>query len=146
MFSCRKSYQDIPFAHRQNKHDGDCAFVHGHNWTFTFEFSSERLDDVGFVIDFGKLGFIRNEINRRFDHAFVFNRGDQASEALIAAHPNLFKGLEVECCSCEGLAQYLFELFDPQVRQATGQRTWISAVEVQEDRKNSAAYRPPHAR
>jgi 6-pyruvoyltetrahydropterin/6-carboxytetrahydropterin synthase len=142
MFSCRKTYSDIPFAHRQDTHDGHCALIHGHNWTFTFEFSADTLDGTGFVIDFGKLGFIRDEIARRFDHAYVYNRGDAASQGLVEAHPALFKPLEVDRCSCEGIARYLLELLDPTVRAATGGRVWISAVEVEEDSKNSASYAP----
>jgi 6-pyruvoyltetrahydropterin/6-carboxytetrahydropterin synthase len=44
-------------------------------------------------------------------------------------------------CSCEGLAQHLFEIFDPQVREATQERAWITEVEIEEDSKNSATFR-----
>jgi 6-pyruvoyltetrahydropterin/6-carboxytetrahydropterin synthase len=142
MFSCRKTYRDIPFAHRQDNHDGDCSLIHGHNWAFTFEFSSESLDATGFVIDFGKLGFIREEIARKFDHAYVYNRGDEATAQLLKSHGPLFKPLELEKCSCEGIAKYLCELLQPQVRTFTQGRVWISAVEVEEDSKNSARYAP----
>ena len=54
--------------------------------------------------------------------------------------------LEVERCSCEGIAAYLFELFEPQVRAFTGGRVSISAVEVEEDSKNSARYTPSAGR
>lgn len=142
MFTCSKSYRDISFAHRQDQHDGHCALIHGHNWTFTFEFAAESLDANGFVIDFGKLGFLRDEIWRRFDHAYVYNRGDEASVALVQAHPNLFKPLELDHCSCEGIARYLLDLFQPEVAAATAGRVRISAVAVEEDSKNVARYAP----
>ena len=143
MYTCRKSYRDIPFAHRQHNHDGHCAFIHGHNWAFTFEFAARTLDETGFVIDFGKLGFIRQEIKARFDHAYVYNRGDEASLRLVGAEGALFKGLEVERCSCEGIARYLLELIQPMVRSASGGRVWLAAVEVEEDSKNCARYEIP---
>jgi len=143
IFSCRKSYRDIPFAHRQHNHDGHCALVHGHNWTFTFEFASESLDETGFVIDFGKLGFIREEIRARFDHAYVYNAGDEASVRLVKSNPDLFRPLEVERCSCEGIAKYLLDVLQPRVRTETGGRVRISAVEVEEDSKNAARYAAP---
>lgn len=143
MYTCRKTYRDIPFAHRQHNHDGHCALVHGHNWSFTFEFASRTLDETGFVVDFGKLGFIRQEIAARFDHAYVYNRGDAASARMVAAEGSLFKALEVERCSCEGIARYLLELTQPLVKAATGGRVWVAAVEVEEDSKNSARYAAP---
>jgi 6-pyruvoyltetrahydropterin/6-carboxytetrahydropterin synthase len=142
MYTCQKSYRDIPFAHRQHRHDSHCALVHGHNWTFTLEFASRELDALGFVFDFGKMGFIRDEIVRRFDHAFVFDRADGESRELVALRPGLFKALEVECSSCEGLAKYLHDLFDPQLRAMTGGRVWVRSAEVEEDGRNAATYRP----
>jgi 6-pyruvoyltetrahydropterin/6-carboxytetrahydropterin synthase len=142
MYTCRKSYKDIAFAHRQHRHEGHCSLVHGHNWTFTFEFASRELDALGFVFDFGKMAFIRDEIVRRFDHAFVFDRDDSESRGLVALRPGLFKALEVDSSSCEGLAKYLHDLFDPQMRRMTGGRVWVCSVQVEEDRRNSATYRP----
>ncbi len=68
MITCSKLYKDIPFAHRQPYHDGHCYFIHGHNWDFQFEFGCEYLDTDGFVIDFGKLKFIKEYIEN-YDHA-----------------------------------------------------------------------------
>ena len=54
MMNCKKTYSDIPFAHRQHLHDGHCALIHGHNWSFTVTFSCHETDLNGFVVDFGK--------------------------------------------------------------------------------------------
>ena len=57
--TCTKTYFDVPFAHRQHLHDGHCSFVHGHNWDIRVTFGCERTDENGFVVDFGKLKFLK---------------------------------------------------------------------------------------
>lgn len=146
MMTCRKVYEDIPFAHRQPLHDGHCALIHGHNWSFAFTFGCNERDENGFVIDFGKLRFIRNEIERRFDHACVFSDDDPLREQIVQGAPEAFKIYLVPNCSCEGLCEHLFELFDPQVRHFTDGRVLLVGVEVIEDRRNSAAYFPTRSK
>lgn len=74
--TCKKRYDDIPFAHRQWNHKGHCAHIHGHNWSFEFEFVSKSLDANGFVVDFGKLQFLKNWLNETFDHKLVISKDD----------------------------------------------------------------------
>lgn len=138
MLTCSKTYFDIPFAHRQHLHDGHCAKIHGHNWDFSFTFGCHELSPEGFVVDFGKLDFIREWIYREFDHACVFNGEDPCREALISGVPSAWKVKVVDNCSSEGLAQYLFTQVDLLVRQTTKGRVFLTAVEVREDRRNSA--------
>lgn len=145
MITCRKAYTDIPFAHRQHLHDGHCAFIHGHNWSFTFTFGCHERDANGFVIDFGKCRFIRDEINARFDHACVFAEDDVLCETLVNAAPDAFKVYRMPNASCEGLCTHLFELFDPLVREQTNGRVFLVGVEVREDHRNAAAYFPGSA-
>lgn len=146
MMTCRKVYEDIPFAHRQHKHDGHCALIHGHNWSFAFTFGCYERDANGFVIDFGKLRFIREEIERRFDHACLFAEDDPLRETIVRSAPEAFKTFVLPNCSSEGLCEYLFDFFDAQVRARTQGRVFLVGVEVVEDQRNSAAYFPAHAR
>ncbi len=140
MLTCKKTYTDIPFAHRQHSHDGHCAFIHGHNWSISLTFTCVEPDENGFVIDFGKLGFIKTWINDNLDHACVFNEDDPQREVLVNASVACWKVYVVDNCSCEGLAQHLFELFNKVVKERTEGRVSIYEVEVREDSKNSAAY------
>ncbi|MFI5336778.1 MAG: 6-pyruvoyl trahydropterin synthase family protein [Opitutales bacterium] len=143
MLTCRKTYTDIPFAHRQHHHDGNCAFIHGHNWSFTLTFGCRETDANGFVVDFGKLKYLQQWIDRHLDHACLFNAADPLREKIVAACPGAWRTYVVPSCSCEGLAQHLHGIFDPMVRQHTGQRACLLSVEVVEDAKNSATYTPP---
>ena len=71
MITCKKTYTDIPWAHRQHRHDGHCAFIHGHNWSITIIFGCHATDENGFVVDFGKLKFLEEWIDTHLDHAIM---------------------------------------------------------------------------
>ncbi len=140
MLTCKKTYFDIPFAHRQHLHDGHCSFVHGHNWDISLTFACNETDENGFVIDFGKVKFIKNWIEENLDHACVFSTSDPLAPKLIEAVPEAWKVCFVQQCSCEGLAKHLFGVFDELVRKNTNGRAWVVAVEVSEDKKNTACW------
>ena len=140
MLICKKTYFDIPFAHRQHLHDGHCSFVHGHNWDISLTFACDKTDENGFVIDFGKVKFIKKWIDENLDHACVFSKSDPIADKLVFAVPEAWKAYFVEQCSCEGLAKHFFEVFNTLVREHTNNRAWVVAVEVSEDKKNTACY------
>ena len=144
MFTCQKTYSDIPFAHRQHRHDGHCAQIHGHNWSFTFTFGCEALDECGFVVDFGKLKPLRDWIEDKLDHACVFNRDDPLLEEILRINETsgcrIYKEYIVDQCSSEGLAKHLFNVVDPMIREMTDGRAFLTSVAVTEDTRNSATY------
>ena len=140
MLTCQKTYRDIPFAHRQHLHAGHCALIHGHNWAITLTFACRETDPNGFVVDFGDLKYLKEWIETHLDHACLFNEDDPEREALLQAHSSLFKTYLLPNCSSEGIAQHLHGIFDPMVRQHTKERAWITAVEVEEDSRNSARF------
>lgn len=142
MFTCSKTYWDIPFAHRQHRHEGHCAFLHGHNWGIEIEFGCTQLDARGFVVDFGGLGFLKQWIAENLDHACVFAQSDPLRESLLRDYPQLFRPLIIESSSTEGIAKHLFETFDPMVRQETAGRAWVRQIILHEDSKNKASYQP----
>ncbi len=139
LLSCTKRYSDIPFAHRQPKHGGHCRFIHGHNWSFEFEFICTERDACGFVVDFGGLKPLKLWLDQTFDHALVLNADDPLREQLNAA--SVLTGCEVVAvpdCSCEGLADYVAKESNRIVAELTGGRVEVRRVTVFEDSKNSA--------
>ena len=145
MITCTKHYADFPFAHRQPSHDGHCALIHGHNWGFEFEFQAARLDECGFVIDFGKLKWLKEWLAERFDHTLVLNHSDpmlrymrQALDAQPGdrGEPVLAKIVAVPDCSCEGLAVFLMERVNGLLSEQTDGRVSLARVRVIEDSKN----------
>jgi 6-pyruvoyltetrahydropterin/6-carboxytetrahydropterin synthase len=142
MLNCKKTYRDIPCAHRQHQHEGHCALIHGHNWTITLTFACHETDANGFVVDFGELNYLKTWINEHLDHACLFNEDDPEKDTLLQSAGHLFKAYVLPNTSCEGLARHIFTIFDPMVRTETDSRAWITQVDIEEDSKNSASYRP----
>lgn len=140
MLTCKKTYRDIPFAHRQHRHDGHCSLIHGHNWAITVTFACSEIDENGFVVDFGKLKYLKTWIDENLDHACLFNESDPEKDALLANAGHLFKAYILPNSSCEGVAQHIYEIFNPMVREQTSNRVWITQIEIEEDSKNSATY------
>ena len=130
MLTCTKTYFDIPFAHRQYLHD----------WDISVTFACEKTDENGFVVDFGKVKFIKKWIDENLDHACVFSKADPLAERLIAAAPEAWNARFVQECSCEGLARHFFGIFNALVRENTAGRAWVVRVSVSEDKKNTACY------
>lgn len=150
MITCSKTYVDFPFGHRQPSHNGHCAWIHGHNWSFKFTFSATELDECGFVIDFGKLKWLKQWLEERFDHTVLLNEDDPRLEYLIEmlrsdiwscdeiGAERLAKIITVSDCSCEGIAKFLLEEVGKLVSEQTKGRVSVSEVVVYEDSKNSA--------
>jgi 6-pyruvoyltetrahydropterin/6-carboxytetrahydropterin synthase len=103
-------------------------------------FGCKELDSKGFVVDFGKLKYIKKYIEDMLDHACVLSWNDPLYEEIIA--PGVYKVYSVENASCEGLAKHLFEQFSDLLHMAEGERTWIDEIEIFEDSKNSVKYKP----
>ena len=143
MIICSKTYRDIPLSHRQPLHSGKCSRLHGHSWAITINFAAKELDRNGFVIDFGDLHFLEDWIDENLDHGFLLCKNDpQKADFLELEAKGLIRIIWIESPSCEGIARFLFETFQPLVRSKTNHRVWIQSLRLEEDSKNSALYQP----
>lgn len=141
LLTCTKRYSDFPAAHRQPKHDGHCALVHGHNWSFEFEFIADATDECGFVIDFGKLQWLKGWLAEKFDHTLLLNSDDPLLEKISVGLESfgINNVVVVPDCSCEGLANYIGTHVNQLLRERGGIRpVAVKRVTVFEDSKNSA--------
>ena len=140
--TCSKSYKDLPFAHRQPNHEGHCRFIHGHNWDLKFTFTAERLDECGFVIDFGGLKWLKDLLEWWFDHTTVLNEDDPLREYFEASKVNEDGGIYdlrfLPDCSCEGIASFVFTMVDDILNDKTLGRVRLDTLTLSEDSKNSA--------
>lgn len=59
-FSASHQLNNLPEDHQ-------CARLHGHNYILKVRLVSETLDDVGFVLDYGELSFVKNWVDH-LDH------------------------------------------------------------------------------
>lgn len=73
-------------AHRVMKHESNCKMLHGHRYVVEATFSSDHLDNLGRVIDFGVIKEILGQwIEDNWDHNTILNiqdkeLGDQISK------------------------------------------------------------------
>jgi 6-pyruvoyltetrahydropterin/6-carboxytetrahydropterin synthase len=156
MLTATKVFAEYPFAHRQHNHPGHCHLIHGHNWTFTFVFGAATTDACGFVVDFGDLKWMKEALDSMFDHTLVLNRDDPAlnylnnglvnptgaPEGVLAAFFPFARITVVPDGSCEGLASFLYDTFNPLLKDRTDGRAWIQRLIVSENSRNSATYTP----
>jgi 6-pyruvoyltetrahydropterin/6-carboxytetrahydropterin synthase len=146
-FQSTKTYTNYPCCHRQHRHDGNCAVLHGYSRSFYIVFEAQTLDACGFAVDFGKLKPIKAHLDYMFDHTLLlcdddpllpqFRELEQLGACAIRIMPN---GVGME-----GTAQYLCEYIDKYIRETTKGRCWVKSVESRENDKNSAIYTNPTA-
>jgi len=142
--TCEKLYKDLPFGHRQPVHKGHCRFVHGHNWSFHFTFEADELDECGFVVDFGKLKWLKELLDEWFDHTTVLNEDDPLLPYFAAdkvgnpAGRGIYDLRVVPDCSCEGLAKFVFQMTNEILNDQTAGRVRVKSLTLHEDTKNSA--------
>lgn len=150
MHTVKKSYRDLPAAHRQPKHDGHCRLIHGHNWGFDIVLGCTSFDPNGFVLDVGKLKPVKDFLTETFDHTLLLNEDDplfigDELEAEFDMLRELSKLVKVPNCGMEGLAQYVFEEVQLILERAFNddfRNRGLRVVEVTcfEDSKNSSTY------
>jgi 6-pyruvoyltetrahydropterin/6-carboxytetrahydropterin synthase len=141
MLTITKRFGPYPAAHRQPKHEGHCAKIHGHDLCFEIEFSASKLDKCGFVLDFGgeTMKGIKQMLEELFDHTFLCNVDDHELINFFKHAPSLVNLKTVPDCSAEGLASLLYGLVDNHLFQEM-RDVKITRITVFEDSKNSATF------
>lgn len=110
-FSASHALLGLPEGHK-------CRRMHGHNYVVVVELSAQ-LNEYGFVVDFGDLGWFRQLLDDEFDHR----------------HLNEHPGFHTIPPTAEHLARYLFGVLHEQYG-------WkATAVRVSETPKTWAEYR-----
>lgn len=61
--------RDFSAAHKLNGYNGNCASLHGHNWTVQVTLQSETLDEIGIAVDFRKLKARLDDVLAELDHS-----------------------------------------------------------------------------
>jgi len=89
MTTCTRRLE-IDAGHRLLKHEGKCKFVHGHRYVFDITCEA-KLDDVGRVIDFGKIKeVVGGWLDEKLDHGFIAQEGDPIIPFLQSENSKLF--------------------------------------------------------
>lgn len=143
-----KTFKNYPCAHRQWRHDGNCALVHGYSRSFTFLFEAYQPDKCGFVVDYGDLDWLKQHLEYMYDHTLLLCEDDpqlntfklleRAGACRVRHHPH---GLGV---GMEDTATALCIFADQELRKRTKGRCWVVAVESRENDKNSSIFYNPN--
>ena len=90
MFEITKEFAFEAAHHLPQMPDGhQCKRPHGHSYRVIVTLRSEGLDSFGFVRDFGELSFIKDDLDRHYDHqdlAVVRNSGEHTTAERLAEH------------------------------------------------------------
>lgn len=108
-FSASHQLKGLPDVH-------PCSHMHGHNYVVTVELQSDKLNDVGFVVDYRELDGIKQWIDNTLDHKHLND--------VLPFNP-----------TAENMAKHFFTIFK-QLQPC------VSAVVVSETQKTSARYEP----
>lgn len=108
-------------AHQLRGYKGKCEELHGHNWRAQVTVSSDKLNDIGIVVDFHELKETVNEVVLSLDHTFL---------------NELFPFTEKNPSS-ENIARWIYE----SVKKKIGEDHYsVSSVTVWESETASATY------
>jgi 6-pyruvoyltetrahydropterin/6-carboxytetrahydropterin synthase len=108
-------------AHSLREYGGKCESLHGHNWKVQVRLRSERLNNLGMVVDFQELKGMLKEVLKELDHKLL-NDLDYFKET----NP-----------TSENIAKYIFDrLNKPQ----PGLKAEIKGVTVWETENSSATF------
>ena len=140
-FTSIKTFRNLPCSHRQWRHAGHCAFIHGYSRSYTFHFAARELDTNHFVVDFGSLVDLQRWLEHWFDHTCLINADDPELTLFRTLHERGVLDLRVlPNVSMEASARFVWAYADQLVRSATNHRAWCFSVEARENDKNAGTW------
>jgi len=123
-------------GHRLLKYKGKCEAPHGHTFKAEIMLSSNKIDQIGFVVDFVELkDRVGKWINENWDHAFLVNGQDkELLQALNSLEEKKIFVFHNENPTSEVMAKYLYSY----VRKLYG--NLVSKVRIWESLTQDAEY------
>jgi 6-pyruvoyltetrahydropterin/6-carboxytetrahydropterin synthase len=108
-------------AHSLRGYKGKCESLHGHNWKVEAVVSSDKLDHLGMVMDFGDLKKMLNSVIEGLDHKHL-----NELEYFKAVNP-----------SSENICRYIFDRLEKDI---AAKNCRLSKIKVWETENSCAAY------
>lgn len=144
MYISTKVFDNYSVALRQWKAvHSHCQLMHGYALKFKVWFSSESLDDMNWIVDFGgfKDNGIKEWMNFMFDHTTLLEKDDPYLDIFQTLQMESVMNVRVmDKMGCESLAKLVFDKFNDVLSKTDGGRSKVIKVEVFENEKNSAIY------
>lgn len=123
MFSV-KVITDFSAAHALRGYQGDCARVHGHNWTVETTLAVEVLDEIGISVDFKVIKEQTKSIINTLDHQFI----------------NEIKPFDMINPTAENLSKYFYQTLKKQLKSLYGSRVVLAKVNIWETPRACVSY------
>jgi len=116
-------------GHRVLGHAGKCRFPHGHRYVLEVTASSQRLNTLGMVMDFGEIKSIIGEwVARVIDHGFLVYEKDRELLSLL----NALSESKVCVVGFNPTAENLSEWLLAKCDELLGKETEVSHVRLYE--------------
>lgn len=121
-----------------------CSKLHGYALAFAITFAATDLDRNGWVVDFGAMDSLKQELRDLFDHTLLVANDDPEREFFEGlSMRGLAKVRVVPATGCEAFAFLVWRIVDLWVRDNINNRTvLVQSVKVSEHGTNSATYSP----
>ena len=92
-------------AHNLRNYKGKCEALHGHNWKIEVVVASDKLNDIGMVMDFGDLKKLTEDVLSKLDHGYLndieyFKENNPCSEVIAKYIYQQLKP-EIKACNCK---------------------------------------------
>ena len=143
-----KIFDNYSVSLRQHKaQHSHCALLHGYSFEFKVWFTTDSLDDMNWVVDFG--GFktpplgngLKDWMDHMFDHTLLVEQDDPMRpifEEMPGMH--IAKVHFLEKMGAESLAELVFKKFNDVLSKTDAGRCRVVKVECFENKKNSGIY------
>ena len=131
---------------RQWRADSHCNKLHGYSLGFRFTFEAAELDEQNWVYDFGDCTWIKEYLQRKFDHKLVVARDDPIleDEVPVLVLSNIADIRYMDNVGSEKFAESVFNHVAPKIEKETKGRVSLFSVECFEHGANSASYQNPY--
>lgn len=145
-FYSTKRIGPISTGHRQWKHNGHCAWIHGYGRIVQLTFGCHELDDKTWAVDFGGLKPVKQFIEDAWDHRLLLASNDpyleqiKALEEFNIVNVNVMDVTKGHSPGIEGSCKFLYDNIQPMIDEMTGGRCWLEKVEIWEHENNTAQY------
>jgi len=143
--------QGLSCVFRQWRAESHCRFLHGYAIWIKFTFEARSLDDNGWVVDFGSLKPLKEQLAATFDHKLVIAQDDPARTQFLELESGLRYGppkqqqladvVVLPQVGCEAFARHCFNLGRDHLRMSSmSDRVFVYSCEVGEHGANSAIF------
>lgn len=115
-YTVTKTYgheQGLSCVFRQHRAKSHCQYLHGYALAFDITFCCEKLDANGWVVDFGSLTKLKENLQAAFDHKMLVARDDPALpllEVLGKTWDTIAQVMIVDATGCEAFAKLVHDL------------------------------------